>query len=79
MDELLKNIDARLEQLDADYKNIINAINRIDRDRNELVSQSISVRAAYDELQRLKAEIASKEQGSDAPAQEVVEKDEPGE
>lgn len=57
--DILQSINNRIEQLEGDYQNILATINRIDRDRNELVAQSMTVKGASEELQRLRAEITS--------------------
>lgn len=54
-------IDKRLEELDKDYKNIIETINRMDQDKSNLITRGVSIRGAIDELQRMRAKLTAEE------------------
>lgn len=57
MSEELEIINKRIEVLTKDYQNIVATINRLDKDRDNLITRGVQTKGAIDELQTLKVQL----------------------
>lgn len=79
LEEIKEMLKERELELNKDYQNVLSTINKLDRDRSNLVDRGVQLRGALEEIKSLKVRIDKKEQdminNSNDKDQEIVGED----